>query len=602
MHVFKWRFLFLILMNAHFTINAQVNLQTGAADVNIPLYSYSNANTRLSTGVSLRYTAGNGVKVNDVASEVGTGWELDYGGVIVRMQKGEPDDQKQEGTFPYPNQNAIPPINLADYNHYINNYYPNGYMYSEFDPAQAVDNGGGYIPLFENPTQYKQKPFFLTDREQDVFALVFNGRSANFIIGKNGEIKTLVDSKLKIEKVVTDMSVDNIITRISEFHVTDETGIKYIFKDLELNEVIQYKRQYGEVDISNVQITYPITSNNYTTDVFRGEGKNKFVVGKWFLSEIINPLINKKIIFTYDSYNVDVVGNKTGNVSVTNSRTDVSLTFLRTKGITKRIKTIKLSEKEELEFVYNSANRMDLSFSKALDQIVVKYDAEIKLKWKFNFGYFVNNTIKASNASFTQDEKYQSRLCLQSVQKIGADNITGEPPYKFEYFIGLIPTLNGTILQDFDYKVSPMFSFYQNHWGFSIYEIYNNNNFLNQPRTDFTYSNINWTDVENITKNYLYARDFNSVSSKSGVIRKIQYPSGGKLSYEYEKNSATIPITNQQVSVGGIRVLSTTLFDGINHEKDIVKEYNYTTSSGTSSGWGFESFNYLKTKSNRIYK
>lgn len=54
---------------------AQVNLQTGASQVNLPLFSYSD-NNNLSCAISLNYINGNGLKVNVVASEVGTGWNL----------------------------------------------------------------------------------------------------------------------------------------------------------------------------------------------------------------------------------------------------------------------------------------------------------------------------------------------------------------------------------------------------------------------------------------------------------------------------------------------------------------------------------------------
>jgi hypothetical protein len=47
---------------------AQVNLPTGAAQVNIPLYSYSDKN-RLSLSLALQYVGGNGIKVNELASK-----------------------------------------------------------------------------------------------------------------------------------------------------------------------------------------------------------------------------------------------------------------------------------------------------------------------------------------------------------------------------------------------------------------------------------------------------------------------------------------------------------------------------------------------------
>ncbi|MFX8668691.1 hypothetical protein ABTM51_21425, partial [Acinetobacter baumannii] len=70
--------------------------------------------SRLNAAVALSYNSGNGLRVNDVASNVGQGWNLIAGGVITRMQVGEPDDQ-----MPY-NGNGTPEDITK---------YPAGYLY-----------------------------------------------------------------------------------------------------------------------------------------------------------------------------------------------------------------------------------------------------------------------------------------------------------------------------------------------------------------------------------------------------------------------------------------------------------------------------------------
>ena len=71
-----------------------VNLFTGTASPNIPIYELPSRS--LSVPVSLVYTAGNGVQVTSVASEVGTGWELAAGGSVTCEVKGRPDELDQE--------------------------------------------------------------------------------------------------------------------------------------------------------------------------------------------------------------------------------------------------------------------------------------------------------------------------------------------------------------------------------------------------------------------------------------------------------------------------------------------------------------------------
>src|SRR5215471_9766658 len=72
---------------------AQVNLQTGSAVFSLPVFSWQDNKSRLTTAVALSYSSGNGLRVNDVASNVGQGWTLIQGGEISRIQNGEPDDQ-----------------------------------------------------------------------------------------------------------------------------------------------------------------------------------------------------------------------------------------------------------------------------------------------------------------------------------------------------------------------------------------------------------------------------------------------------------------------------------------------------------------------------
>lgn len=67
-----------------------VDLYTGAAQVNIPLCELSSR--ALNIPVSLQYTAGRGVKVQDYATSVGLGWQLAAGGSISRVVRGFPDE------------------------------------------------------------------------------------------------------------------------------------------------------------------------------------------------------------------------------------------------------------------------------------------------------------------------------------------------------------------------------------------------------------------------------------------------------------------------------------------------------------------------------
>src|SRR5690348_13223609 len=106
----------------------QVNLQTGSATFGLPIFDWKDNVSRLYATVGLSYNSGNGLKANDVASNVGQGWNLIAGGVITRMQVGEPDDQK-----PYAGE---PPQYLWG-NQIDIRKYPAGYWYKTKNPANG---------------------------------------------------------------------------------------------------------------------------------------------------------------------------------------------------------------------------------------------------------------------------------------------------------------------------------------------------------------------------------------------------------------------------------------------------------------------------------
>ncbi len=176
-------FFTLILVSA-FSVKAQVSLQTGAAQFSLPLYNYSDPNNRLATGISLVYTAGSGLKVDEIPSSVGAGWKLECGGFIQRIQHGEPDDQKNNDTYSYPATINTVAEDLA-FKNWVLNYYPNGYLYSEFSPLTPITNGATYTPMSHNPLAvYKPHQKYQADLEQDIFMFSFNGKSGYFLIGK----------------------------------------------------------------------------------------------------------------------------------------------------------------------------------------------------------------------------------------------------------------------------------------------------------------------------------------------------------------------------------------------------------------------------------
>src|ERR1700755_3056218 len=86
-------YLGILLVLAFVKSHAQVNLQTGSAVFTLPMFDWQDDKSRLNSVVALSYSSNNGLKVNEVSSNFGQGWNLVAGGVITRTQVGEPDDQ-----------------------------------------------------------------------------------------------------------------------------------------------------------------------------------------------------------------------------------------------------------------------------------------------------------------------------------------------------------------------------------------------------------------------------------------------------------------------------------------------------------------------------
>ena len=585
----------IIVFNHSFS---QVQLQTGAAQASIPLYSYNDPVNRLGINISLDYIMGNGLKVSSMASSVGTGWNLTCQGYIQRIQNGEPDDQKNADNYTYPTTQP------GNYDYFWTNwsrdYYPNGYLYSEFSPSDQIPNAGAYTPMTPSGplsagyAYYKSPQKYQADREQDVFKFSFNGREGYFVISRknaNGvsEIRTIYDSKLKIEKIDGDLNnSQDIRTTISQFIITDENGIRYLFSDAELDQVCLYNYKgngsyLSPYPVPNANLSYPSSM-----PVRRGAAVNSFVKNKWHLTEISNPLTNKKIQFQYESYNVDIEGEKILKLSSYNNLSKVNVTLERIKGVSKRLKKIILSDKESVVFEYSYANRMDLNFDESLSSLVIMHGDQLKYKWVFEYGYFVKNSIKSPTDNFSDEDKTWARLCLLKFNKIGPFNVS-EPPYMFNYYMGNEDNNNSAI--------PAMFSVQQDSKGYySTFSM----GFYNPSNGSVSISNSPYEPTigslypSSFYSSILLRLNYNvysatammpTIEARNGIIKSIQNPLGGTFKFDYELNRT---LTSNYPFYYGVRVYKTTEFDGVNHANDKIVEYKYIKEDGNSSLWGYE--------------
>lgn len=600
---------FLFCLSSSF---AQVNPQNGSGFYQIPIFSFQDPKSGLSHSVGINYSSGNGLIVSSRAGNLGQNWSLLAGGSIYRKQNGEPDDQNSTGAFPImPTSNFRgfnQEIALYDANYqsqpyagdpysrdYIDNYYPNGFMYSEFGvdmvdiiPGQSTGdfnkaNMGpreiGMIPRFQSSMdrRYKQSRRSLADREQDVFIYDFNGMTGEFVIGKDGNIELLNDTKLQITKSTTDLTSQNIRTRINEFIIKDIQGVQYKFSAYELTEVMMPEEQ----------ASYGIPS--FTLKITMGEPKGKYTIQKWLLTEIVNTETLEKIIFTYDQYDIDVVQSQTPTYQNSEGQVAESVEIMvnRSRSKLKRISNISFPDGHSLDFNYNRGfTRPDVPDDKPLYKIMLSYNSQEKYTYTFNYGFFFKKEIKDETThTFSTvpaaDRRY-SRLCLTSVRKSGIG--IQEPPYKFSYYTGSENTDVNNIVPPFDCLA-------EDHWGY----------YTRNTNLDIHVALTKEALKELLTNPNTY-RTPSLGTAALGLLKKVEFPLGGSLTFDYEQNYSKSP-TQQLVDIvhGGVRVFKTTLNDGVSTAHDIITNYNYTLTDGSSSGWGYEPPNYLVEREVKIW-
>lgn len=525
---------------------AQVNLPTGRAEFNFPMYSYSDGN-RLSTSVSLNYTGGAGIKVDEMASSVGLGWELQYGGIISRTAIGEPDDQIGR--------------DLDGFDAIGDGFYKHTY-------ATTCEKRAGWVPMFATPARFfKHDAQTISDKEQDIFTFRFGKERGSFLIGKDGSILPLENTNLKFEKFEEDMSASQIVTRISKFVVTTEDGIQYVFNDKTLNKIISYETA------SPVQfaLDVPVANRSYYLIKTNLKLNNYYSVDNWLLSEIINPLTGKKIIFNYESYSLDYIAGEDAVQSIekvddTNYKNVIQWIQRRFNGLVKRISSIQLPNNTSIEFTYFDNNRVDLVGDKALKQIAIKENGNERSGYVFTYQYFSKNITRPFSYTFPADEAAYARLSLLSVQRKGKDEYL-DKPYTFSYYIGDKSGTSGWVPA----RMTPS----KDHWGYyNAITVYPYDNNLN------IYKNLSNLFTER-------GRAVHPMrTAENGCLKTVKYPTGGTLNFEYESNTAWA--NNTVKNAGGVRVKKITQSDAIDATKLIATEYKYIDEAGHPSSWGYE--------------
>jgi hypothetical protein len=167
--------------------NTPVGLFTGSQNISLPLYTFKTAN--LEVPISMFYSS-NGIKVDEISSNVGQSWNLNFGGVITRIVRDKPDEER--GDFPI--------------------------------PISITESMGRYSPPALDFYQYIGEND--VDSEADIFSFNFGKYSGKFIFNNEGGVALMPVQELRIEYTLTSESIN--------FVVSAPDGVKYYFDNQEI--------------------------------------------------------------------------------------------------------------------------------------------------------------------------------------------------------------------------------------------------------------------------------------------------------------------------------------------------------------------------------
>lgn len=217
-----------------------VSLYTGIPQVSAPLYTIDYRGFKLPVGLSYHAS---GIKIEDIASWVATGWALEAGGVVTRTVMGLEDDNPHG---------------------FYNNSYRSGVLPDTFD---VVNNDQTY-KFFTDVTGDRE------DTEPDVFNFNFGGISGQFYFDRTGTVRTIPASNIIVKRHplnAFDLSASKY------WEIVDDKGITYI---LGQDNAVEKTTMMDD------------------DQMFHKEGKTA-----WYLNKIILPNKQDSITFQYvDKY------------------------------------------------------------------------------------------------------------------------------------------------------------------------------------------------------------------------------------------------------------------------------------------------------------
>ncbi len=414
-----------------------VSLYNGLHNTSIPLLEVNTGDINIP--VTLSYHS-RGVQVNEIASRVGTGWALNFGGLISRQIRGIADDMPY-GYNEVQNINSLPSL-----------YFNDNQRINEFNDVNA---------------QYQNN----YDNYPDKFMINTNFFSGDFYFDKNSN--SFFTQKFSNVKIQAQYDENN---KIIGFQVTDPNGNNYYFGGLNVSGsefVNESERTLSSFTFSQ----NGLISNN-------GGNTGYFPYSSWFLKKIVSAK-NEVVDFEYENettnyYRRNGDTDAYNDINNTQVQYPVSCHFSLIQSYQKILKEIRFTG-GVVKFLKAQSSRLDVNNGFSLDKIEL-YKGTTKIK-EIVFDYEYTNASDIGNippiTALINDGFAQKRLFLKSLQFKDSSGGAVEKAFSFEYDNQILPSRHSNAI-DF--------------WGY--YNGKNRGQFINFNNTKFEDATVNPVKVQ----------------------------------------------------------------------------------------------------------
>lgn len=563
-----------------------VDLYSGTNRILVPLFSLNAKGFEIP--VSIGYT-GSGIKVNQLSGPVGIGWSLNAGGCVRRIMNNVPDDNcaicsdYEEGGWMTDN-NGLCTIAILNQIESIS---------SDIQDYNPIDSGRILIKHLLGGTGFKH------DLEPDRFVIDCPYISGEFIFSTQKDqnnkpiIRSIGQTNMKFEYTLTTGNEE----RIDGFLITDEWGNKYHFCGN--NETFTTHKHAVYEDTSQNQTFYLNGNFGYTSQI------DRVYKNAWFLQRI-DSYLGDTIFFTYEmesfvtdpSYVNFIKGENASPPPINPYKRFVSQIlesgyFFSNPEFSDYIETYRISsisgsnflvnflsfsDREDITHYINAVNTPPQHPCKRIDKIMVynrfgpsATDTVLSRIFDLEYYYTENVSCNASNTipyccNYTAANK---RLFLNKVTE--STKYNAFMPYEFSYEPGSLPN-RYTYAKD-------IYGCYNNQTGnttdvpevFIYPEMFEyNDRFWFLPQTPCTGDSFTLVGAN---------RQFNEPYAKIGLLKKVKYPSGVEVRYDYQPHEF---LYKQRNIVGaGFRLESKITFDN----EQIVEQEHYAYEGGRALGF-----------------